>query len=214
MYLPNLESGELWQNHFTFEKHKGGQWIVAAAPLSPPFNFPLFRRIEAPRGLTLAQTGRCIGVSSAGSSEVQAVPCGLQNSVWDIPWLGLASSWTPGTGPIAAMAPSRKCLEASVKTGQLSLRSCSNSSAEQNFSFVLVKGCQFGDCDYSDAWPKPWEPNSFGIASVTPSSDTNVRCVQAREDSTLWLNSSCVATALMANQLWRVQDAARAKSAA
>ena len=63
-------------------------------------------------------------------------------------------------------------------------------------------------------WPKPWEPNSFGIASVTPSSDTNVRCVQAREDSTLWLNSSCVATALMANQLWRVQDAARAKSAA
>ena len=111
------------------------------------------------------RAGHYIGVC-AGSSEVQAVPCGLQNSVWDIPWLGLASSWTPGTGPIAAMAPSRKCLEASVKTGQLSLRSCSNSSAEQNFSFVLVKGCQFGDCDYSDSWPKPWEPNSFGIASV------------------------------------------------
>ena len=166
-------------------------------------------------GLLRHGRGRGIGIGvCAGSSEVQAVPCGLQNSVWDIPWLGLASSWTPGTGPIAAMAPSRNCLEASVKTGQLSVRSCSNSSAEQNFSFVLVKGCQFGDCDYSDAWPKPWEPNSFGIASVTPSSDTNVRCVQAREDSTLWLNSSCVATALMANQLWRVQDAARATSAA
>ena len=44
----------------------------------------------------LLRHGRGRGITSgvcAGSSEVQAVPCGLQNSVWDIPWLGLASSW-------------------------------------------------------------------------------------------------------------------------